>query len=250
MTDIVTTAPRAVSATATNRTQTARTTRTAQTARTTRTAQTTRTTRTLLACGIVAGALYTAVAVAQVLTRDGFDPRHHALSLLSNGPLGWIQIANFVTTGLLVVAASIGLGRALRNGRGARWGPRLVATYGVALVAAGAFVADPMNGFPRGAPDGPPDAPTWHGVLHFVSGAVGFLALIAACLILARRFAVAGRRAWAAYSAATGVVFFAAFAGIASGSGQPAINLAFATSVVLVWIWLAALCAHLRKEAS
>jgi hypothetical protein len=40
----------------------------------------------------------------QMLVRDGFDIRRHALSLLTNGDLGWIQILNFVLTGLLVIA--------------------------------------------------------------------------------------------------------------------------------------------------
>ena len=53
----------------------------------------------------------------------------------------------------------------------------------------------------------------------FTSGGVGFLALIAGCFVLARRFAAGGERGWAAYSVVTGVVFFLAFAGIGSGLG-------------------------------
>ena len=53
---------------------------------------TTKVTRLLLDCGVVAGSLYAVVGLIQMLIRDGFDVRRHALSLLSNGDLGRIQI--------------------------------------------------------------------------------------------------------------------------------------------------------------
>lgn len=52
------------------------------------------------------------------------------MSLLSNGALGWIQIANFVVSGLAVLAFAVGLGHGLRPGRGATWAPRLIGAYG------------------------------------------------------------------------------------------------------------------------
>jgi Protein of unknown function (DUF998) len=55
-------------------------------------------TRALLAGG-GAGPLFILVGLLQAFTRDGFDLRRHPLSLLSNGDLGWIQIANFIVTG-------------------------------------------------------------------------------------------------------------------------------------------------------
>jgi hypothetical membrane protein len=60
------------------------------------------------------------VGVMQMVIRPGFDIRRHALSLLSNGHLGWIQIANFVITGALLIAGAVGLKRAFESGRGDR----------------------------------------------------------------------------------------------------------------------------------
>jgi hypothetical protein len=60
-----------------------------------------RVTKTLLACGVVAGPLYVLVSLTEALTRDGFDLARHQWSLLSNGDLGWIHIANLVVTGLV-----------------------------------------------------------------------------------------------------------------------------------------------------
>ena len=45
----------------------------------------------------------------------------------------------------------------------------------------------------------------------------GFLCLVAACFVVASRYAAEGRRGWAAYSRITGVVFLAGFAGVTTG---------------------------------
>ena len=50
------------------------------------------------------------------------------------------------------------------------------------------------------------------------------------------------------YSAVTGVVLFAGFAGIASGSGSPTLNMAFGVAVVIAWAWVSALCALTRAR--
>ncbi len=201
----------------------------------------------LLVCGVLAGPLYVVVGATQALTREGFDIRRHALSLLSNGELGWIQIANFIASGLLVIAAAVGMRRVLDPGRGGTWGPVLIGTYGASLIAAAIFVADPSFGFPPGTPDGPPTTISTSGVLHFAAGGVGFFALIAGCFVLARRFSAVDERGWAMFSIATGVVFFAAFAGIASGGGAPVFNIAFGLAIVLVWTWLSAVSARLMS---
>jgi|tagenome__1003787_1003787.scaffolds.fasta_scaffold20719544_1 hypothetical membrane protein len=197
-----------------------------------------RITRSLLGYGVLVGPFYIGVSLAQALVRDGFDLTRHEWSLLANGPGGWIQVLNLTVTGLMVVAAAVGFRHALGDGRASRWAPRLLAVYGVALVAAGAFRADPMNGFPVGTPDGPPAHPTLSGTLHMVAGGVGFLALVAATWLLAGRFRHEGRRRQAALTRATGIAFLVAFAGIASGATSPVVNLAFTAAVVLTWAWL------------
>jgi hypothetical membrane protein len=195
-------------------------------------------TRSLLGWGAVAGPFYVAVSLAQALTRDGFDLSRHPWSLLETGPLGWIQSTNFVLTGVMVAAFAVGLARA---GAG-RWAPRLLVLYAAGLAAAGIFTADPMAGFPAGADE----TPSWHGTLHFAAGGVGFLAMVAACLVLGRRFGRANRPGWALASRATGVAFLAAFAGITTGSA--AATLPFVAGVVLSFGWLAALAVDTYKS--
>jgi hypothetical membrane protein len=202
-------------------------------------------TKSLLGWGVLAGPFYVAVVLGQALTRPGFDITRHDASLLSNGAWGWVQIANFVLTGLMVIACAAGVRRAL----GPSWAPRLLAVYGLGLIGGGVFVADPMAGFPPGTPAGRPEAISLHSTLHIVCAAVGFLCFIAACFVMARRFAGQRRRAWTLFSIATGVAFLAGFAGVASGSGSQAVVLAFWAALILAWSWLAALAVHLHRRA-
>lgn len=206
-----------------------------------------RRTRALLACGVVAGPLYVGVSVTEALTRDGFDLARHPWSLLANGDLGWVHVANLVVTGLLTVAFAAGLRRVLRPGRGGTWVPRLVGVYGLSLVAAGVFRADPAMGFPPGTPEGAAEV-TWHGVLHLVGGGIGFVCLVVACLLVGGRFAAEGRQGWARFSRATGVLFLAGFVAVAAGAGAAWSNVAFTAAVVLAWGWVSALAAHLTDD--
>ena len=204
----------------------------------------TKRTRALLACGVVAGPLFLAVALLQALTRDGFDLGRHPLSLLSLGELGWIQIANFVVAGLLSVAFAVGLRRVLHPGRGGTWGPLLVGAYGVGLIGGGVFIADPGAGFPPGAPAGAPEQLSWHGILHDAAHVLAFLALIAACFVLARRFAALGQRGWATYCVATGV----ALLGLMAWPDRDTVLVQLAVAIVLGWVWLSVLAARLLRD--
>lgn len=207
-----------------------------------------RVTRSLLGYGVVAGPFYVAVVLAQALIRPGFDLARHDVSLLSNGSLGWIQVANFLLTGAMVVAAAVGLRRALAGGSAGRWGPILLALFGFGMIGAGLFAADPMNGFPPGAPAGRPAAVSLHGMLHLVSAGVGFLGFAAACLVIARRFAGERRQGWARFSLVTGLAFLAGFGGLASGSSSSIVVLAFWAALILAWGWLAMLAVHLYRR--
>jgi hypothetical protein len=144
----------------------------------------------------------------------------------------------------MTVAAAIGLRRATAPGR---WVPRLIGTYGAATVAAGVFRADPALGFPPGTPADFHDV-TWHGTLHLVAGGIGFVCVVAACLILGSRFAAENRPGWALFSRLTGVLFLAGFIAIASASGSAAAVLAFTAAVILISAWLSAVSVHFYRR--
>lgn len=206
----------------------------------------TRLTKALLTGGIVAGPFYVLLGLIQMAIRPGFDITRHSLSLLANGDLGWIQTLNFLVTGALLIAGAVGVKRTLQSGPGSQWAPRMLGLYGLGLIGASIFRADPALGFPPGTPlENNPIS--WHGMMHFFVGTIGFIGFIAACFIFARRFNSFQQPGWAWYSLITGILFLASFVGIASGSKGP-VSLFFAIAVVLGFTWISALLSSLKAE--
>ncbi len=206
-------------------------------------------TNTLLKCGVFAGPLYIVVGLLEVLTRPGFDIRKHALSLMSLGEFGWIHITLFIVVGLLTILGALGIRRSIRGERAGTWGPLMIGLYGIGLIAAGIFAPDPMKGFPLGMPA----AITTHGLMHLVSGSIGFVGLIAACFVFARRFKGLKMFDMLTYSMTVGIVFFVSFFGIAGFSQlndtvAMIVNLAFTFAVVLSWIWYSTITSQLIKK--
>jgi hypothetical protein len=193
--------------------------------------------RRALTGGAVAGPLFLALGVAQGLARDGFDFTRNAISQLALGEAGWIQTVNFLLTGVLLIVGATGLRRALRGGTGGTWGPVLVGVFGASFWAAAIFPADAGAGFPAGAPD--TATLSGHGAAHMVAGMVGYLALCAAFVVLARPLAARGHHGWARASRLVPVAVLAGFT--ASAAFVPA----FTAGAGLGLLWLAAVTARL-----
>jgi hypothetical protein len=193
-------------------------------------------TRSLLGYGVIAGPIYLVVGLVQAFARDGFDFTRHGLSLLANGPWGWVQVVNFIVTGLMVLAAAAGFARAMRPASAAA---ALIAVYGGGLVLSGVFVADPMDGFPPGTPDGAPESMSLAGTLHLAAGGLGFLALAVAYFVLGRWFARRDQAGLARGSWASGAVVLAGFA-LGAATATTALGVAALwIAVVAGWGWLA-----------
>ncbi|MEU1230922.1 DUF998 domain-containing protein [Streptomyces sp. NPDC005828] len=190
--------------------------------------------------GVVAGPLFLAVGLAQGFARDGFDFTRNAISQLALGEAGWIQTASFVLTGALLIAGATALRRTLRGGPGGTWGPALVGVFAVSFWIAGAFPADAGAGFPVGAPDA--TVMSGHGAVHMFGGTVGYLALCAAFVVLARPLAARGLRGWAVASRVVPVVVLAGF--MASAASV----LAFTAGAGLGLLWLSAVTARLTDR--
>ncbi|TQM29981.1 DUF998 domain-containing protein [Nocardia bhagyanarayanae] len=196
-------------------------------------------TEKLLAAGILATPMFFVVALAQAFTKDGFDLREHMISQLALGPLGWIQIANFLVTGALFALVAVGLRRGLTTGIGRTWISRLVGVFAAGMIGAGVFVCDPYQGYPAGAAE----AMTWHGTLHGVSAAVAGLALVAVLVIMARRFRAEQRTGAAVLSIVIAVVYVVLPASI------PALtSITFPIASLLAWGWVAVFAAESRSE--
>jgi hypothetical protein len=180
--------------------------------------------------------------LAQSLTRPGFSLIHDAASMLDDGPWGWVQSANFIVTGLLLIAAAAGLRHVLAEGRGRRWAPRLLLVTGTGLIGGGLFHPDPSGGYPPGASA----TVSWHGVLHQVCGSAAFLALILFCVILARRYRALGQPRMAACSWLAGVL---CAAGVATG-GMPHGTLTLFIGVSIALLWAAVIAARLALPSA
>jgi hypothetical protein len=188
--------------------------------------------RALLLGGVVAGPFYLALGLIQAFTREGFDLARHPLSVLANGAGGWVQTANFVLTGLMVIAAAAGFWRMPA--------PRLraaavfLALFGASMLAGAVFTADPVDGFPPGAPLGFPTSISAFGLAHFAAGALGFVCLAMSALLAG---AVLRRRVgWlAALSAFSGLAVLAGFFG---GFFLPSPVAGIWFAVVVGWAWL------------
>ncbi|GAA3223024.1 hypothetical protein GCM10017691_09670 [Pseudonocardia petroleophila] len=201
-----------------------------------------RVTKSLLGYGVIAGPVFVVASVTQGLLREGFDLSRHAWSQLALGGPGWIQVTNFVVVGLMVVAAAVGLRRALGSGPAATWSPRLLAAFGVSLLVAGAFRVDPAGGFPADLPQA--TGISGPATVHLLAGAVGFGSLAAAVLVLARRLAGEGFRRLALACRVVGPAFLVGFVAMASGLLGAAGVPVFAIAVVCVFVLLSAVFVH------
>lgn len=190
-------------------------------------------TRGLLMAGAIAGPLFVVVALAQVATRAGFDLTRHPLSLLSLGDGGWVQVANFIVAGVLMLAFAVGVRRSLPVGPGRHAAPILFAIYGIGLVLGGAFPPDPALGFPAGTPDGYPTEWTIPGTVHAFAPPLAFLAFVVVTFVVARRLAWEGQRAAAIWSRVIGVVCLLLCQPLAP---VPSLSLFLGVALAFAWI--------------
>lgn len=68
------------------------------------------------------------------------------VSALASGPDGWIQNANFIGLGLLLVTHAVGMHLGVRRSRWGGLGPLLLTVSGLSIVGAGVFPATDASG--------------------------------------------------------------------------------------------------------
>ena len=196
--------------------------------------------------------LFIASFLVQGALRPGYDPLQHPVSSLAlGGPVGLVQSATFVLTGLLLVGYAAALRRA-----GCGWTTPIlvgvVGVVGIGLIGAGLFAADPINGYPPGSTV--PSPRTTHGVLHDLCSTPVFLALPVACLVMGRRLGRWGARRWRAYSIITAMLSWTLFVLAAVGfdgvvgSFVPIGRLWQRLCLMVGFGWLAALALWLRRH--
>jgi uncharacterized membrane protein YidH (DUF202 family) len=125
------------------------------------------------------------------------DPAYAWPSGLALGPYGYVQVANFVVSGLLLALFAVGLHLGKGEGRASPIGTGLLVVAGVTMALMG-FETDPIRRVgPRSA----------HGMIHDTAFVLFVFAFLAALFSLWRRFGADPLwRKHARYTLATGVL--------------------------------------------
>jgi hypothetical membrane protein len=201
-------------------------------------------TRLLLACGVAGPILLVAGFLLLGAVRRDYDPMRQFVSLLALTAEGWTMTALFIASGVLVIAATIGLRRALPSGPGSRWIPITVGLAGLGLILAGIFPTDPVQGYPPGAPTVMPATASPTAAVHLVAALLIFLFLPVAAFVASRRLRADGRTLAAAASLAGGIVMITANAVTSAAPGTAGLvpdiaGLLQRISLIAGFAWLA-----------
>ncbi|HEY6539350.1 MAG TPA: DUF998 domain-containing protein [Ktedonobacteraceae bacterium] len=213
------------------------------------------TTRFLIACGAVGPILFILVFLVEGATRPSYSAWHNFVSDLGESSQGWMQIANFLICGVLVLCFALGLRQVFRSGKGSVWGPLLLGVFGLSLLTAGLFVTDPSLGYyPAGTSS---STQTLHGTIHGVNAPLAFGSLAIAIFVLTRRFASdRAWRGWAFYSLVAGITFVGTFIaciitatldenGVLPNSPT---GLLERIAIIIGWTWIALLAIRLLRQ--
>ena len=163
--------------------------------------------RTAAIAGMAGPVLFVGVLVVLTVVQYDFmlrigwqpleDPAGAWPSGLALGPYGWVQISNFVVSGLLLAIFAAGLDHGVPDGRGSRVGPSLLFVAGIAMALMG-FETDPIR---RTTPR------TLHGWIHDLAFVLFTLALLSALFFLWRRLREDSLwQGHARYTLATGIL--------------------------------------------
>jgi len=139
------------------------------------------------ACGIAGPVAFTAAWVTSTLRQTGYSVAEEHLSGLAapDARDPEIMLAGFLALGACTTAFGSALREALGGPGRASPGPWLVRCAGVGTVAAGLLRRDRMLLHPPGGAGG---GQSWHNHGHDLASGIVYAALLAAPLLLARRF--------------------------------------------------------------
>src|ERR1017187_3806121 len=109
-------------------------------------------TKTFLFCGAIACPIFFITALIGGAARTGYNSFLYPISSLLIGDLGWIQIINFIFTGILLLFFSYGMKKVFSSASVKFRAPLLIGLVGIGLTGAGIFSTDPVFGYPTYRP--------------------------------------------------------------------------------------------------
>jgi hypothetical membrane protein len=149
----------------------------------------------LAAAGIAGPIIFAVAALVHSLLRPDHSLMEHPVSALAAGPSGWVQNANFLLFGLLMIAYAVGLHLGVRPSRWGVVGFAFLVLSGIGLMWGGFFPATDATGAFQ-------DDRLLHipgFIMTFVGGGIGLI-------LMSRR--MAGDMRWkslASYALASGI---------------------------------------------
>lgn len=150
--------------------------------------------------------------------RPGYRPWRHAVSQLSLGPGGWLNVVAMTLAAVSFCGLAVGLRRQLPPSGARLWIPRLMVVVGGCFLVMVVFPIDPGLGYP-------PHATASHsveGLLHGLAGTAAFAALATSCFVFSRHRRERERPIWARRSFLAGAVVAAGYVatGLLTGLDQ------------------------------
>lgn len=130
--------------------------------------------------GILAPAIFVAVFTIEGWLRPGYDPLSTYVSALSLGPRGWVQIANFMLLGVLLLLFTLRVAAEFQSGKASRGGPLLLVIISVLFMISGPLVMDPTGT--------QLDLASLHGTIHGLAGGILFILMPVSCFVFLRHF--------------------------------------------------------------
>lgn len=137
--------------------------------------------------GLIGAGIFQIIVLVQSLLVPGYDFNQQAVSALSLGKWGWIQIINFIFLGAVIISTVPAWRKILAGGIGAKAYPVLTLLTGISIIICGILKQDPAPGYD-------PEklaltSPSLVGLIHLLFAAIAALSSIIGLFVMARRFA-------------------------------------------------------------
>lgn len=169
---------------------------------------------------------FVAVFTIEGWLRPGYGPARMYVSELALGGRGWIQNANFIVFGLLLLVFTRRVAVEFAGEKASRWSISLLATTAVCYLAFGFFVMDAVST--------PRDELTFSGILHALLGEVVLVCMPLSCFVFWRRFQRQARwRSLGQWTLGLGII-----SAIASSVMLVSMNFPAAQQALLEWVGL------------
>jgi hypothetical membrane protein len=170
--------------------------------------------------GIIGPVLFVAIFTIEGWLHPGYEPLSTYVSALSLGARGWIQTANFIVLGVLLLVFARGVAAEFRTGKASKGGPILLTIIAILFLISGLFLMDPTGT--------PLNQVTVHGTIHGLAGGIIFLLMPTSCFVFLRRFRVDPNwRSLQWWTLALGIIIAAAVVLLTISSKLPGVQNVF-----------------------